>query len=85
MAANLPDEKLDEIVKSNHVETAPEFAGLSDDDRAFLTNFSDDRRRKVIRKIDIRLVPLLGLVYLWSFIDRANIGTTLLLAPIGSV
>ena len=30
--------------------------------------------RKVIRKVDFRLVPMLALLYMWAFIDRANLG-----------
>ena len=30
--------------------------------------------RKVMRKVDWRLVPMLSLLYMWAFIDRANLG-----------
>ncbi|KAK5231482.1 hypothetical protein LTR96_009381 [Exophiala xenobiotica] len=30
--------------------------------------------RKVMRKVDLRLVPMLSLLYMWAFIDRANLG-----------
>jgi hypothetical protein len=48
--------------------------GLTDEENIFLQAFPEDRKRKAIRKVDVRLVPLLCLFYLLSFIDRANIG-----------
>ncbi|ETS83944.1 hypothetical protein PFICI_05820 [Pestalotiopsis fici W106-1] len=47
---------------------------LSSDEIYFVENYGEERRRKVIRKVDIRLVPVLALLYLMSYIDRANIG-----------
>ena len=41
---------------------------------AFLAGFSETQRKRVLRKIDLRLVPMLTLLYLVSYIDRANIG-----------
>ncbi|KAF9871165.1 hypothetical protein CkaCkLH20_11334 [Colletotrichum karsti] len=46
-------------------------SGLSSEDAAWLDAFPDDRRK---RAVDYRLIPLLTLLYLFSFIDRANIG-----------
>jgi hypothetical protein len=48
--------------------------GLSDEDAEFFQNFTSDKRKKMIRKIDLKLVPVLALLYLISHIDRANIG-----------
>lgn len=48
--------------------------GLPDDDADFYEKFSAEQRKKMIRKIDWRLVPVLALLYLISHIDRANIG-----------
>ncbi len=30
--------------------------------------------RRVMRKVDLRLVPMLSLLYMWAFIDRSNLG-----------
>lgn len=38
--------------------------GLSTEDASFYDNFPDDKRKKMIRKIDFRLVPVLALLYL---------------------
>lgn len=48
---------------------------LAADDAEFLAHFTDAQRKKVLRKVDWRLVPMLLILYLISFIDRANIGT----------
>lgn len=47
---------------------------LTAEDASFLANFTDAQRKKVLRKVDWRLVPVLLILYLISFIDRANIG-----------
>ncbi|KAF9889260.1 hypothetical protein FE257_007573 [Aspergillus nanangensis] len=48
--------------------------GLSADDADFYINYPEDQRKKVFRKVDVRLVPMLALLYLICHIDRANIG-----------
>jgi MFS family permease len=48
--------------------------GISPEDVDFFTNFPEERRKKIFRKVDIRLVPMLALLYLMAHIDRANIG-----------
>ncbi|KAJ5817122.1 major facilitator superfamily domain-containing protein [Penicillium robsamsonii] len=48
--------------------------GLDPADEDFYMNFSAERRKRITRKIDIRLIPMLALLYLLSHIDRANIG-----------
>lgn len=45
-------------------------------DADFLAGFTNEQRRRVLRKVDWRLVPMLLILYLISFIDRANIGTS---------
>ena len=48
--------------------------GLSDEDAEFYNNHSEAQRKKITRKVDIRLVPMLAILYLISHLDRANIG-----------
>ncbi|KAF9880140.1 major facilitator superfamily transporter [Colletotrichum karsti] len=48
--------------------------GLSDEDAEFYANFTPEQRKKTIRKVDVRLVPMLAILYLISHLDRANIG-----------
>ena len=38
--------------------------GLSDEDAEFYDTFPADKKKRMIRKIDIRLVPVLALLYL---------------------
>lgn len=49
-------------------------AGLSQDDARFLADFTSTQERRVFRKVDFRVVPMLALLYLISHLDRANIG-----------
>ncbi len=39
---------------------------LSHDDAEFFASFSEERRKKLYRKVDWRLVPMLALLYLFS-------------------
>ena len=48
--------------------------GLSDDETDFYENFPPEDRKRLLWKVDIRLVPFLALLYLAAHIDRANIG-----------
>lgn len=48
--------------------------GISADDAEFFDTFPPQERRTLLRKVDMRLVPVLALLYLASHIDRANIG-----------
>jgi hypothetical protein len=48
---------------------------LTPEEASFLASFSDEQKKDVLRKVDWRLVPMLLVLYLISFIDRANIGT----------
>lgn len=47
---------------------------LTPEEAGFLASFSDEQKKVVLRKVDWRLVPMLLVLYLISFIDRANIG-----------
>jgi len=47
---------------------------LTPQDEEFLANFSEEKKKKVIRKVDWRLVPMLVLLYLITYIDKTNIG-----------
>lgn len=49
-------------------------AGLSPDDLSFLQNFPLEHKKRLLRKMDWRLVPLLLFLYLITYIDKVNIG-----------
>jgi hypothetical protein len=40
-----------------------------------LASFAHLDEKKILRKMDLRLIPMLALLYLLSFLDRGNIGT----------
>jgi hypothetical protein len=73
------------IEDSDHSQTSKNVNGMMQDDATdltqddwnFLNAFPEEHKKKVVRKIDVRLIPLLTLLYLFSFIDRANIGKQL--------
>ncbi|KAJ5688602.1 hypothetical protein N7462_002994 [Penicillium macrosclerotiorum] len=48
--------------------------GLRFEDAEFYRNFPPERRKRILRKVDIRLIPMLCILYLISHLDRANIG-----------
>lgn len=51
--------------------------GLTHEETDFYENFPEDQRKAMIRKVDLRLVPVLAVLYLFSHIDRANIGNAI--------
>lgn len=63
-------EKIDEVELTNKYLRY----GLSNDDATFYEDFPADKQKKLLRKVDLRLVPFLALLYLCAHIDRANIG-----------
>ncbi|KAL2818818.1 putative MFS transporter [Aspergillus cavernicola] len=48
--------------------------GLRPEDADFYTNYPPEARKKLLRKVDVRLIPMLAVLYLISHLDRANIG-----------
>ncbi|KAL9945946.1 hypothetical protein ACHAO5_004366 [Verticillium nonalfalfae] len=48
--------------------------GMSPEDVEFLASFSDEQKKKAVRKVDLRLVPMLVLLYLMAYLDKTNIG-----------
>ncbi|KAH8426022.1 putative MFS transporter [Aspergillus melleus] len=56
-----------------HLENQPG-VGISAEDAEFLSNFPEEAKKKVIRKVDMRLVPMFILLYLVAYIDKTNIG-----------
>ncbi|OJJ00072.1 hypothetical protein ASPVEDRAFT_51333 [Aspergillus versicolor CBS 583.65] len=50
------------------------YAGLSPEDADFMRQYEGKTGKKVVRKIDFRLIPIMAILYLLSHIDRGNIG-----------
>ncbi|KAH5432711.1 hypothetical protein HBI47_093550 [Parastagonospora nodorum] len=57
--------KTEEIARIDALATAP---GVS------LASFAHLDEKAILRKMDLRLIPMLALLYLLSFLDRGNIG-----------
>jgi MFS family permease len=47
---------------------------ISTAQRTTLESFAHLDKKKILRKMDLRLIPMLALLYLLSFLDRGNIG-----------
>ncbi|KAI1105475.1 MFS general substrate transporter [Jackrogersella minutella] len=58
-------ERQNELDRTDTLATAP---GTT------LESFADLDEKKILRKMDLRLIPMLALLYLLSFLDRGNIG-----------
>ncbi|KAJ4375885.1 hypothetical protein N0V83_001163 [Neocucurbitaria cava] len=57
--------KAGEIARIDALATAP---GVT------MASFAHLDEKKILRKMDLRLIPMLALLYLLSFLDRGNIG-----------
>lgn len=47
---------------------------LPDDGHLTRASFAHLDEKAILRKMDLRLIPMLALLYLLSFLDRGNIG-----------
>ncbi|KAI2613738.1 MFS general substrate transporter [Hypoxylon fragiforme] len=59
------NEYQNEVDRIDTLATSPEVT---------LESFADLDEKKILRKMDLRLIPMLALLYLLSFLDRGNIG-----------
>lgn len=59
---------------SKDLEESPNHANHQD----IIDAFTPEEQQKVIRRVDRRLVPTLGLLYAISLMDRTNIGNALI-------
>ncbi|RMJ03316.1 hypothetical protein CDV36_015157 [Fusarium kuroshium] len=50
------------------------YLGLSPEDADFMRLYEGQAGKKVVRKIDFRLIPIMAVLYLLAHIDRGNIG-----------
>lgn len=66
-----------DLEKSHHQDKEIEYATQSHDQHVL-----PDTERKVVRKMDFRVVPLVTALYVLSFLDRSNIGKYVFLEPI---
>ncbi|KAL4895493.1 major facilitator superfamily domain-containing protein [Aspergillus ambiguus] len=81
---DLADEKTGSCENVEHcaiITTIDNFQvlGLASEDADFYRNFSEERKKRVMQKVDLRLVPMLSVLYLISHLDRSNIGNAKIL------
>lgn len=60
--------------KMTKAEEIAQIDGLATADGITLASFRHLDEKKILRKMDLRLIPMLTLLYLLSFLDRSNIG-----------
>ncbi|KAH6693576.1 high-affinity nicotinic acid transporter [Plectosphaerella plurivora] len=48
--------------------------GMSQEDADFLNNLPEATKKKAVRKVDVRLIPMLVLLYLFAYLDKTNLG-----------
>lgn len=70
----LENEKIENLV--HHIEEGEKgdhdsHAGVNADHQP---DYRDKETRRILRKVDFRLVPLLTTLYIFSFLDRSNLG-----------
>jgi len=70
----MPEKDIESKVETLEVYNRYAKLGISEEDATFYENFPEEKRKKMLWKVDIRLVPCLALLYLAAHIDRANIG-----------
>ena len=69
-----------------YVESMPSMAGMSEDQQELaqgLANYIPDsvEEKKLLRKIDLSLMPCLWIMYVLNYVDRTNIVSVYLLSP----
>jgi len=60
--------------KLTKAEEMAQIDAVATTDGVTLASFKHLDEKKILRKMDLRLIPMLALLYLLSFLDRANIG-----------
>ncbi|PFH53712.1 hypothetical protein AMATHDRAFT_54146 [Amanita thiersii Skay4041] len=50
------------------------FQDNSSNDEEVMLKVTEEERKRVVRKVDVHLLPFVSVLYLLSFLDRANIG-----------
>ncbi|EEU43615.1 uncharacterized protein NECHADRAFT_94941 [Fusarium vanettenii 77-13-4] len=71
---DLPGQVSNKLSYAHEEGDLDEASGLTHEELAFVRDFPDGKKKKVLWKVDVRLVPFLTLLYLFAYIDRANIG-----------
>ncbi|KAM0808454.1 putative Major facilitator superfamily (MFS) profile domain-containing protein [Seiridium cardinale] len=62
------------LLVESRIDPRYDLTALTVEDAEFLASFSEEARKRVIWKVDIRLIPMLTILHLISFLDRSNMG-----------
>ncbi|KAF9234650.1 MFS general substrate transporter [Melanogaster broomeanus] len=74
MSSSLEKERGSESGQKQPSDTQLENAGIVDDGPDARPMLTPEQEKRLWRKVDLRLMPILSLMYLLSFMDRGNIG-----------
>jgi hypothetical protein len=80
MATAMDQDKLS--TEQHHTESVEEIPNSSGELEAQNVELEEKEAARVLRKVDVRLVPILTLLYLVAFIDRSNSTYILIHLPI---
>ena len=69
---NVEDSSSLEKEQTDRVEYAPPKSNLSAEESEWLASIPTEEQRRIYHKVDIRLVPMLALLYLIAHLDRAS-------------
>jgi hypothetical protein len=72
--AIMTEEKHNPVLQEKGTVELYETVSTSSDSEQEQHLFDDKATARLVRKIDLRLLPFLALLYLLSFLDRTNIG-----------
>ncbi|KAK9774533.1 putative Major facilitator superfamily (MFS) profile domain-containing protein [Seiridium cardinale] len=62
------------LLVESRIDPRYDLTALTVEDAEFLASFSEEARKRVIWKVDIRLIPMLTILHLISFLDCSNMG-----------
>jgi hypothetical protein len=65
--------KVDPVKDDYYTDNEKRLVSDSASDEAILAQFSPEEERRIIRKIDVRLVLTVGFMYCISLMDRTNL------------
>lgn len=58
------------VMLPNGEESIVKTSFYTPEEEEFLATFDEAKQKKMYRKIDVRLLPMLALLYLFAYIDR---------------
>lgn len=70
----MPEKIVPEEVELSGLNKKSQLRAERDEYDQLRVDFDGERERKLLRKVDLRLLPALALFYLVAFVDRSNIG-----------